>query len=71
MVSAGPSTSNTLKTKFLAGTSATLVAFVFVVGISIFLVLVLDVDASRNWFTYSAAFLTIAVWMGIYKLVET
>jgi hypothetical protein len=55
-----------MKTKFLAGLIASLVALVFVIGISIFLVLVLDVDASKNWFTYTAAFLTIAVWLGIY-----
>ena len=59
-----------MKTKFMAGLVATLIALVFVVGISLFLVLVLDVDASKNWFTYTAAFLTIAVWTGIYSWLK-
>jgi hypothetical protein len=59
-----------MKTKFLAGLVATLVALVFVIGISIFVVAVLDVDASKNWFTYTAAFLTIAIWLGIYNKLK-
>ncbi|UKN01337.1 hypothetical protein K6119_16540 [Paracrocinitomix mangrovi] len=59
-----------MKTKFLAGLIATLVALVFVVGISVFLALVLEIDASKNWFTYTAAFLTIAVWTGMYSWLK-
>jgi len=59
-----------MKTKFLAGTIATLVALVVVVGISIFLALVLEVDASKNWFTYTAAFLTIGTWVAVYNKLK-
>ena len=59
-----------MKTKFLAGLVATLVALVFVIGISLFLALVLEIDASKNWFTYTAAFATIAVWTGMYKWLK-
>lgn len=55
-----------MKTKFLAGLIASLVSLVVVVGISIFLALVLEIDASKNWFTTTAAFLTIGCWVGIY-----
>lgn len=59
-----------MKSKFLAGTIATLVALIVVVGIAIFLALVLEVDASKNWFTYTAAFITIATWMGVYSKLK-
>ena len=59
-----------MKSKFLAGTIATLIALVVVVGIAIFLALVLEVDASKNWFTYTAAFLTIGTWVGVYNKLK-
>lgn len=55
-----------MKSKFLAGLIATLVSLVVVVGIACFLALVLEVDASKNWFTTTAAFLTIGCWVGVY-----
>lgn len=59
-----------MKSKFLAGTIATLIALVVVVGIAIFLALVLEIDASKNWFTYTAAFLTIGTWVGVYNKLK-
>ena len=59
-----------MKTKFLAGFIATIVALVVVVGLAIFLAVVLDIDASKNWFTYTAAFLTIGTWTGMYKWLK-
>lgn len=59
-----------MKSNFLAGLIATIIALVFVIGIAIFLVLVIDVDASENWFTYTAAGLTIAVWLGVYNKLK-
>ena len=59
-----------MKTKFLAGLIASLISLVFVTGVAIFFVTVLDVDASKNVFTYGAAFATIAVWLGIYNKLK-
>ena len=59
-----------MKSKFLAGTIATLIALVFVTGLTVFLVLVIDVEPSKNWFTYTAAILTISVWLGIYSWLK-
>lgn len=59
-----------MKSKFMAGFIATLVALVVVIGLAVFLALVLEVDASKNWFTYTAAFLTIATWMGMYNWLK-
>ncbi|MBD3636965.1 MAG: hypothetical protein HUJ25_06430 [Crocinitomicaceae bacterium] len=59
-----------MKTKFLAGLIATLIAIVVVVGLAVFMVLVLEVEASKNWFTYTAAFVTIAVWLGVYNKLK-
>ena len=59
-----------MKTKFLAGFIATLVSLVVVVGIACFLALVLEVDASKNWFTTTAAFLTIGCWLGVYNWLK-
>ena len=59
-----------MKSKFLAGTVATLVALIVVIGLALFLALVLEIDASKNWFTYTAAFLTIATWMGVYNWLK-
>ena len=59
-----------MKTKFMAGLIATVVALVVVVGIAVFLALVLEVDASKNWFTYTAAFLTIGTWSGMYSWLK-
>lgn len=59
-----------MKTKFMAGFIATIVALVVVIGIAIFLALVLEIDASKNWFTYTAAFLTIATWLGVYNKLK-
>lgn len=59
-----------MKSKFLAGLVATIVALVFVIGIAIFLAVVLEIDASKNWFTYTAAFATIAVWSGMYSWLK-
>ena len=54
----------------MAGFIATLIALIVVIGIAIFLALVLEIDASKNWFTYSAAFLTIATWLGVYNKLK-
>jgi len=54
------------KSKFVAGTLATLISLVVVIGLALFLALVLEIDASKNWFTTTAAFLTIGTWAGIY-----
>ena len=59
-----------MKSKFLAGTIATLIALIVVVGIAIFLAVVLEVDASKNWFTYTAAFLTIGTWVAVYNKLK-
>ena len=59
-----------MKSKFLAGFIATLIALVVVVGISIFLAVVLNIDPSKNWFTYTAAFLTIGTWLGVYNKLK-
>ncbi|MCB9224899.1 MAG: hypothetical protein R2780_02065 [Crocinitomicaceae bacterium] len=59
-----------MKSKFMAGLIASLIALIFVVSISIFLALVLEIDASKNWFTYTAAFLTIAVWLAVYNKLK-
>lgn len=59
-----------MKTNFLAGLIATIIALVVVIGISIFLALVLEIDASKNWFTYTAAFLTIGTWLGVYNKLK-
>ena len=55
------------KTKLFAGTVATLVALIVVIGLAIFLAVVMEIDAKKNWFTITAAFTTISVWIGIYK----
>lgn len=52
--------------KFLAITIATLVSIIVVVSLALFLALVIEVDPSKNWFTTTAAFLTIGAWVGIY-----
>jgi len=59
-----------MKTKFMAGLIATLVALIVVVGIAIFLAVVLEIDASKNWFTYTAAALTIGTWSGMYSWLK-
>lgn len=59
-----------MKTKFLAGLIATLIALVLVIGLSLFLAIVLEIDASKNWFTTTAAFLTIGSWLGVYKWLK-
>ncbi|OIQ36283.1 MAG: hypothetical protein BM555_02985 [Crocinitomix sp. MedPE-SWsnd] len=59
-----------MKTKFMAGLIATVVALIVVVGIAIFLAVVLEIDASKNWFTYTAAFATIGTWTGIYSWLK-
>lgn len=59
-----------MKSKFLAGVIATLVSLITVIGLSLFLALVLDVDPSKNWFTTTAAFLTIGSWLGVYKWLK-
>lgn len=59
-----------MKTNFLAGLIATIVSIVVVVGLSLFLALVLEIDASKNWFTVTAAFLTIGSWLGCYKWLK-
>lgn len=59
-----------MKTKFMAGFIATIVALVVVIGLAVFLALVLEVDASKNWFTYSAAFATIGTWLGVYNKLK-
>ena len=59
-----------MKTKFLAGLIATFISLVVVIGISIFLALVLEIDASKNWFTTTAAFLTIGCWVGVYNWLK-
>ena len=59
-----------MNSKFLAGLVATLVSIVVVVGLALFLSLVIEVSASKNWFTISAAFLTIGTWTGIYRWLK-
>lgn len=59
-----------MKTKFLAGLIATFVSLSVVIGISIFLALVLDVEPTKNWFTTTAAFLTIGSWAGVYSWLK-
>ena len=59
-----------MKTKFLAGLIATLVSLVVVIGLSLFLALVLEINATKNWFTTTAAFVTIACWLGMYKWLK-
>lgn len=59
-----------MKSKFLAGFIATLISLIVVVGIACFLALVLEVDASKNWFTTTAAFLTIGCWLGVYNWLK-
>lgn len=59
-----------MKSKFLAGLVATLITLVFLIGISIFLALVLEIEPRKNSFTYMAAFLTIAIWLGSYRLLK-
>lgn len=59
-----------MKSKFMAGFIATIISIVVVVGISIFLALVIEIDPSKNWFTVTAAFLTILSWLGVYKKLK-
>ena len=59
-----------IRSKFLAGLIATLIALIFVTGIAILLVLVFDVEPTKNGFTIAAAFLTIGVWSGLYKWLK-
>lgn len=59
-----------MKSKFLAGFIATIVSILVVVGLALFLTLVIEVDPSKNWFTITAAFLTIASWLGVYKWLK-
>ena len=59
-----------LKSKFLAGFLATLISLIFVGGLAVLLVLVFDVEPSKNAFTVAAAFLTIGVWSGTYKWLK-
>ena len=59
-----------LKSKFMAGTIATFIALIVVVGLAVFLAIVLDVEPTKNWFTTTAAFLTIGTWLGVYKWLK-
>ena len=61
---------NMLKSKFLAGVIATLITLIFLVGITLLLVLVFDVEPSQNALTVGAALLTIGVWTGTYKWLK-
>ncbi|MFT5780331.1 MAG: hypothetical protein ACI837_003293 [Crocinitomicaceae bacterium] len=59
-----------MKSKFLAGLIATFVSIIVVVCLALFLALVIDIDPKKNWFTYTAAFITISTWVGIYKWLK-
>jgi len=58
-----------MKTKFMAGLIATLVALVFTVGIAVLMVTVFDMDA-ENRVPYVIAFAVIAIWTGLYKWLK-
>lgn len=59
-----------MKSALKAGAVATLIAVIFLVGISIFLVAVMEIDASKNAFTFTAAALTIGIWTGVYNWLK-
>lgn len=59
-----------MKSKFLAGLIATLVTLIALVAMAVFLTLVLEVEPRKNALTYTAAFLTIAIWAGLYRLLK-
>ena len=59
-----------MKSKFLAGVIATIVSIVVVVGLALVLALVLDIEPTKNWFTTTAAFLTIGAWLGVYNWLK-
>lgn len=59
-----------LKSKFLAGLLATLVALIVVVGIVILAVLVFDLGAENKILTYGSAALAVAIWGGMYSWLK-
>lgn len=59
-----------MKTKFLAGLVASLIALVFVVGAAILMVTVFDLDSENKFGTYTIAFACIAMWLGIYRRLK-
>lgn len=59
-----------MKSKFLAGFIATLVTLVALIGMALFIALVLEVEPRKNAITYTAAFLTIGIWVGMYRLLK-
>ncbi|MDX2361252.1 MAG: hypothetical protein QNK23_10625 [Crocinitomicaceae bacterium] len=59
-----------MKSKFLAGIIATLTAIIVVTAIAVFLTLVLEIEPTKNWFTVTAAFITISTWLVVYRKLK-
>ena len=59
-----------LKSKFLAGLIASLVAIVVIVGLVILAVVVFDLGPENKILTYGSAALAIAIWGGIYSWLK-
>lgn len=59
-----------MKTKFVAGVVATLVAILVIVGIVVVAVIYFNLNAENKILTYGGAFLTIAIWGGTYNKLK-
>lgn len=59
-----------LKSKFLAGLIATVIALVAVTGLAILAVLVFNLTAENKILTYGGAALAIAIWGGVYSWLK-